>query len=139
VEVWAVGSEIECHPTFGDPNLRSYAQSKRAYARVAARLMLDPGLLYRHLVPSSFRSQMGPGVMRGRTAATIALWMIRRGFRYVPVTYTGIAFVNYVPFFFRGLLSGVHKHRAVRASYGPSPLYSRLSIPVRCAGKSGMS
>ena len=65
VEVWAVGSEIECHPAFGDPNLRSYAQSKRAYAQVGARLMLDQGLLYRHIVPSAFRSQMGPGVMSG--------------------------------------------------------------------------
>ena len=106
VEVWAVGSEIECHPAFGDPNLRSYAQSKRAYAQVGARLMLDQGLLYRHIVPSAFRSQMGPGVMRGRTAAAIALWLIRHGFRYVPVTYTGIAFVNFIPFFLRGLLAG---------------------------------
>ena len=114
VEVWAVGSEIECHPAFGDPNLRSYAQSKRAYAQVGARLMLDQGLLYRHIVPSAFRSQMGPGVMRGRTAAAIALWLIRPGFRYVPVTYTGIAFVNYIPFFLRGLLAGSQASRRPR-------------------------
>lgn len=106
MEVWAVGSEIECHPAFGNPDLRSYAQSKRAYAQVGARLMLDQGFLYRHIVPSAFRSQMGPGVMSGRSAAATALWLIRRGFRYVPVTYTGIAFVNFIPFFLRGLLAG---------------------------------
>jgi monoglucosyldiacylglycerol epimerase len=106
VEVWAVGSEIECHPAFGDSNLRSYAQWKRAYAQMGAQLMVDRGLLYRHIVPSAFLSEMGPGVISGRTAATIALWLIRRGFRYVPVTYTGIAFVNFIPFFLRGMLAG---------------------------------
>src|SRR4051794_15140174 len=116
VEVWAVGSEIECHPTFGNPSLRSYAQSKRAYAQAAARLMLDQGLLYRHIVPSAFRSPMGPGEMSGRTAAAITLWLIRRGFRYVPVTYTGIAFVNFIPFFLRGLLAGPQAPRRPRFS-----------------------
>ncbi len=41
---------------------------------------------------------MGPGLMSGRTAARLAFWLIRRGFRYVPVTYTGIALVNFVPY-----------------------------------------
>jgi hypothetical protein len=43
---------------------------------------------------------MGPGLMSGRTAARIAMFFIRRGFRYVPVTYTGIALVNYWKFVF---------------------------------------
>ncbi len=38
-------------------------------------------------------------------AAAVALWLIRRGFRYVPVTYTGIAFLNFVPCFLRGFVS----------------------------------
>ena len=111
VEVWAVGSEIECHPAFGNPDLRSYAQSKRAYVQVGARLMLDQGFLYRHIVPSAFRSQMGPGVMSGRSACCDCPWLIRGGFRYVPVTYTGIAFVNFIPFFLRGLLAGSQASR----------------------------
>jgi len=106
VEIWAVGSEIECHPAFGDPNLQMYADSKRAYARSAARLVHDPDVLYRHIVPSAFRSRMGPGLMSARTSAVIALWLIRRGFRYVPVTFTGIAFLNFIPFFVRARLSG---------------------------------
>jgi hypothetical protein len=106
IEVWAVGSEIECHPPFGNPNLQVYAHSKRAYARAAARLVYDPDVLYRHIVPSAFRSRMGPGLMSGRTTAVIALWLIRRGFRYVPVTYTGIAFLNFIPFFVRARLAG---------------------------------
>jgi len=106
VEVWAVGSEIECHPAFGDPELRTYARSKRAYARAAARLVYDPDVLYRHIVPSAFESRMGPGLMSARTSTLIALWLIRRGFRYVPVTYTGVAFLNFIPFFVRARLSG---------------------------------
>ncbi len=38
---------------------------------------------------------MGPGLISGELAAKWALFLIRRGFRYVPVTYTGIALVNY--------------------------------------------
>jgi monoglucosyldiacylglycerol epimerase len=106
IEIWAVGSEIECHPTFGKTDLLSYARSKRAYARAAAQLMCDQDVLYRHIVPSSFRSRMGPGLMSARTCAVITLWLIRRGFQYVPVTYTGIALLNFIPFFIRTRLTG---------------------------------
>jgi hypothetical protein len=101
-----MGSEIECHPAFGDPDLQTYAHSKRAYAGAASRLVYDRDLLYRHIVPSAFRSRMGSGLISPRTSAAITLWLIRRGFRYVPVTYTGIAFVNFIPFFFRAQLAG---------------------------------
>ena len=123
-EVWAVGSEIECHPAFGHPGLRSYARSKRAFARTAATFMRDRHVLYRHIVPSAFCSPMGPGLMTGRTAAAIAFWLIRRGFRYVPVTYTGIAFLNFIPFVLRGL-------RAVRTGRELSRLARRDQ--QRCA------
>ena len=103
-EVWAMGSEIECHPSLGIPELQTYACSKRAYARAAARLFFDPDVLYRHIVPSAFRSRMGPGLMSGRTAARVAFWLIRHGFRYVPVTYTGIAFLNFIPFIIRSTM-----------------------------------
>ena len=98
VEVWAVGSEIEFHPTFGDAALRPYLESKRAFARHARGYWRDRGLVYRHIVPSAFRSRMGPGLMSGETAARAALFFIRRGFRYVPVTYTGVALLNYFKF-----------------------------------------
>jgi hypothetical protein len=97
-EVWAVGSEIECHPSFGDPVLKGYRQSKLAYARHARRYYADREMIYRHIVPSSFRSKMGPGLISGELAARWSLFLIRRGFRYVPVTYTGIALVNYFKF-----------------------------------------
>jgi hypothetical protein len=117
-EVWAVGSEIECHPAFGIPELRSYARSKRTFARQAARLMQDREFLYRHIVPSAFRSPMGPGLISARTAAAIAFWLIRRGCRYVPVTYTGIAFVNYIPFCVRGLIADLLAPRRQRSRVG---------------------
>jgi hypothetical protein len=43
--------------------------------------------------------------MSGRTAAAAALWMIRHGFRYVPVTYTGVALLNYAPFTARAVFT----------------------------------
>ena len=98
IEVWAVGSEIEAHPSFGDPVLEGYSRSKRAFARHARRYYADRTLIYRHIVPSAFRSPMGPGLISGETAAKAAYFLIRRGFRYVPVTYTGIALVNYFKF-----------------------------------------
>lgn len=101
-EVWAVGSEIEAHPDFGIPELKVYKASKGAYARHARRYFHDRSLVYRHVVPSAFTSVMGPGLISGRLAARIAFALIRRGVRYVPVTYTGIAFLNFpsylVPF-----------------------------------------
>jgi hypothetical protein len=72
-----------------------------AFARSAARLVHDPDMLYRHIVPSAFRSGMGPGLLSPQTSAAIALALIRRGFRYVPVTYAGIAIVKSIPFFVR--------------------------------------
>ncbi len=94
-EVWAVGSEIECHPHWGNEDLKVYKASKMAYARFARRYARDAGLVYRHIVPSAFTSPMGPGLISGRTAARWALGWIALGARYVPVTYTGIAFLNW--------------------------------------------
>lgn len=94
-EVWAVGSEIEAHPAFGAVD---YAQSKRAFARHARGYFHDPALLYRHVVPSAFTSPMGKGLISGRLAAAWALFLIKRGCRYVPVSYTGIALLNYLKF-----------------------------------------
>ncbi len=96
-EVWAVGSEIECHPAFSE-DLKIYSASKRAFARHAHRYFHAPDLIYRHIVPSAFTSPMGPGLMSGKFAAAYAWFLIKRGFRYVPVSYTGIALVNYLKF-----------------------------------------
>ena len=100
-EVWAVGSEIECHPSWGNADLEIYLQSKRAYARRARSLFHQTDLLYRHIVPSAFQSVMGPGLISGGFAATWAWFLIKRGYRYVPVSYTGIALLNYLKFVFR--------------------------------------
>ncbi len=101
VEVWAVGSEIECHPAWGNPELQRYLESKRAFARRARWYFHHASFTYRHIVPSAFTSPMGPGLISGRTAAAIAMFFIKRGFRYVPVSYSGIALLNYFKFLFR--------------------------------------
>ena len=47
----------------------------------------------------------GPDHRTQRRRRMLPFWLIRRGFRYVPVTYTGIAFLNFIPFVLRGLHS----------------------------------
>lgn len=114
-EVWAVGSEIEAHPSWGNADLEIYLQSKRAFARHARRYFHDQNMLYRHIVPSAFTSPMGPGLISGRLAAAWAWFFIKRGFRYVPVSYTGIALINYLKFVFK-----------VHAAPNPSPAVVRF-------------
>lgn len=100
-EVWATGSEIECHPCFGIEKIKVYAASKRNFARAARRYYYDDHIQYRHLVHSAFTSRMGYGLMTANMAAYLTLFLIKRGFKYVPVTYTGFAFLNYFRYLFR--------------------------------------
>ena len=99
-EVWALGSEVEFHGDMGLDELKAYSASKRAYAARARDYYRSDALIYRHIVPSSFTSAMGKGAMSAATAVNIALFFIRRGFRYVPVTMTGLAVLNYFRFRF---------------------------------------
>ncbi|MEZ4749508.1 MAG: sterol desaturase family protein [Bdellovibrionota bacterium] len=98
VEVWAVGSEIESHSHWGNADLKIYKASKGAYARYARHYYRDNDFIYRHICPAAFTSRMGPGLISGKFAARWALFLIRRGFHYIPVTYTGIAVLNYFKF-----------------------------------------
>jgi monoglucosyldiacylglycerol epimerase len=97
-EVWALGSEVELHGDMGMDELRAYSTSKRAFALRARDYYRSDALLYRHIVPSSFTSPMGKGAMSATTAVNIALFFIRRGVKYVPVTLTGMALLNYFRF-----------------------------------------
>ncbi|MET3925336.1 hypothetical protein [Devosia sp. 2618] len=97
-EVWALGSEVEFHGDMGMDELKDYSASKRAFALRAREFYRSDALIYRHIVPSSFTSAMGKGAMSAETAVKIALFFIRRGFRYVPVTFTGLAFLNFFRF-----------------------------------------
>jgi hypothetical protein len=95
LEIWGVGSEIECHPSFGFKKLKVYSDSKRQFAKKAREYFHDRNIQYRHLVHSAFISKMGPGLMSAKFAARMTIFLIKRGFKYVPVTYTGIAWINY--------------------------------------------
>lgn len=99
-EVWALGSEVEFHGDMGLDELKAYSASKRAFALRARDYYRSDALIYRHIVPSSFTSAMGKGAMTADTAVKISLFFIRRGFRYVPVTLTGLAVLNYFRFRF---------------------------------------
>lgn len=97
-EVWAVGSEAELHGDFGLDAMRDYAASKRAFAARAVDYYRSDEVIYRHIVPSAFASAMGWGLMSANVAASIALFFIKRGFAYVPVTLTTLAYWNYLRF-----------------------------------------
>ena len=97
-EVWGLGSEVELHGDMGMAELRDYAASKRAFAVKARQYDIDQDILYRHIVPSAFTSAMGKGMMSAEVAVGMALFFIRRGFTYVPVTLTTLAYWNYIRF-----------------------------------------
>ena len=99
-EVWYVGSESELHPSWGNVSMQRYALSKRCFLPHARSFYDDPGIIYRHIVPSAFRSRMGSAILSADWAAESTMWWIRRGARYVPVTYTGIAYLNFFKFIF---------------------------------------
>ncbi|KAL4982021.1 hypothetical protein BDW68DRAFT_195804 [Aspergillus falconensis] len=94
-EIWYVGSEVELHPAFGGAEMHRYLASKRAFLPSARALYDDPRVLYRHIVPAAFQSPMGKAVVSADWAAGVMMWWIRRGARYVPVTYTGFAYLNF--------------------------------------------
>ncbi|KAH8622814.1 integral membrane protein [Alternaria alternata] len=98
-EVWFVGSEAEIHGSWSQAS-RSYTESKRAFVPFARSYFDCERFLYRHIVPSAFASPMGPALVSARWCSAVALWWIRRGARYVPVTYTGLAYVNFFRFLF---------------------------------------
>jgi hypothetical protein len=97
-EVWALGSEVEFHGDMGLDDLKDYSLSKRAFSARARQYYRSDDLIYRHVVPSSFTSAMGKGAMSAETAVSIALFLITRGFKYVPVTLTGLAALNFFRF-----------------------------------------
>ncbi|KAL2062602.1 hypothetical protein VTL71DRAFT_5674 [Oculimacula yallundae] len=98
-EVWYVGSEAEVHPSPpGNVEMKAYTESKRTFAKHARRYYDDETILYRHIVPAAFRSKMGWAIVGPTWAAKVAMWWIRRGARYVPVTYTGFAYLGFVKF-----------------------------------------
>jgi len=99
-EVWGLGSEVELHGDLGMEELKDYAASKRAFAARALDFYKSNALVYRHIVPSSFTSAMGKGAMSAQTAVGITLFFIKRGFTYVPVTFTTLACWNYFRFRF---------------------------------------
>jgi hypothetical protein len=98
-EIWYIGSEAELHGAW-TADMEEYTASKRAFASYAREYYDDETFLYRHVVPAAFSSKMGWAVVSPKWVAKVALCFIRRGARYVPVTYTGIAVLNYFRFFF---------------------------------------
>lgn len=98
-EVWYVGSEAEVHGSWSE-DMKAYVDSKLAFVPFARGYYEDETILYRHIVPAAFASRMGSAVVGAEWAVDVALWWIRRGAQYVPVTYTGFAFANYFRFMY---------------------------------------
>ncbi|CAD0082086.1 unnamed protein product, partial [Aureobasidium vineae] len=114
-EVWYTGSESEMHPSWGNESLAAYSVSKRRFLPFAKSLYESETVVYRHIVLAAFSSKMGPAIVSADWAAKCPMWWIRRGFKYVPVTYTGIAYVHFFKFLFgikaevNGLRFGIEK------------------------------
>jgi hypothetical protein len=99
-EVWYTGSEAEMHPSWGNKSLAAYSASKRRFLPFAKSLYENDTVVYRHIVLSAFSSKMGPAIVSADWAAKWTMWWIRRGGKYVPVTYTGIAYLHFFRFLF---------------------------------------
>lgn len=97
-EIWGIGSETEIY------GWDDYAASKQQFAEyVSQNWARNDAVTYRHVVPAAFRSKMGWGLMSAKTAVSATLFFARRGFTYIPVTYTGLAVVNWARFRFHAL------------------------------------
>ena len=81
--------------------MKAYTYSKRSFAEYARGFYDNEDILYRHIVPAAFQSNMGTALVSADWAAKATLWWISRGARYVPVTYTGFALANYFRFMYR--------------------------------------
>jgi hypothetical protein len=99
-EVWYVGSEAKLLPSFGNEQLQRYSDSKRRFLPHARSYYDDSDLLYRHIVPSDVQSYLGPALHSAGWAAKCSMWWIRRGARYIPVSCTGVAYLNYFKFMY---------------------------------------
>ncbi|KAE8154358.1 hypothetical protein BDV25DRAFT_147996 [Aspergillus avenaceus] len=97
-EIWYVGSEIEIHPAWGIEEMQRYSASKRSFLPYARALYDSSNVTYRHIVPAAFQSRMGGAIVSPDWAARVAMWWIHRGACYVPVTYTGLAYSNFLKF-----------------------------------------
>ncbi|KXH54707.1 integral membrane protein [Colletotrichum salicis] len=107
-EIWYIGSEAELHGSWSK-DMENYTESKRAFVPHARRYYGDDYFNYRHIVPAAFTSRMGRGFISADSAAKVALWWIRTGARYVPVTYTGFAYLNFFRFRLGGLATSSPK------------------------------
>jgi hypothetical protein len=103
-EIWGLGSEIEFHPALYEKD-KNYELAKREFAGFASKLFRRNDILYRHLVPSAFQSTYGSAPISAKPLAWLAFFSIKRGFRYVPLTYTGVAWLNYFKFRWRAARS----------------------------------
>lgn len=99
-EVWALELKAEPDGDFSKEDLRIRAGSESAFAAQARAYYRSPDLIYRHIGRSNFTSFLGPRLMRAETAISIALFFVRRGFRYIPTPYASLAPWNYFRFRF---------------------------------------
>jgi hypothetical protein len=89
VEVWAVAGEAEL---LGGAR----AGVARVFARNARRYYSDEQIYYRHVVVSEAAlAAVGP---KSRATARWVWFFVRRGFRYVPASYSGMAALNFFRF-----------------------------------------
>jgi len=98
-QVWCIGTESEFHPLV-PADIVPYGKSKRQMMRHAAAYMQRTDVMYRHIVPAAFTSQMGPGLISAEWIVKVSLRLISRGAQYVPASYTPFAYLHWVKMMF---------------------------------------
>lgn len=93
-EIWYVGSEVEFSLSGAEATISPWSLSKMSFLPYARNLYDEPSLIYRHIVPSPFDSSTAAWT------AHCAMWWLKRGARYVPVTQTGVAYLNFFKFLY---------------------------------------
>lgn len=94
-----MGSEAEFHPLIPS-EIVCYGKSKRQMMRHAAAYMDRHDMMYRHIVPAAFTSQMGPGLVSADWMVRVSLWFICRGAQYVPASYTPFGYLHWFKMMF---------------------------------------
>lgn len=88
IEVWAAGAQ---------DGGRARADDAHGFARHARRYYFDDRVIYRHLARAPIGSASRSGLLP-RRAARLALFFVRRGFNFVPVSRSGLVVLDYFLF-----------------------------------------
>ncbi|RAL08263.1 uncharacterized protein BO97DRAFT_461770 [Aspergillus homomorphus CBS 101889] len=99
-EIWYISSEAECLTRGATERGQESVPTEQSFLPYARSLYRSSELVYRHIVPSLWKTSTGRTVISPEKIVRAMLWWVRRGAYFVPVTYTGIAYLQFLAFQF---------------------------------------